>query len=74
MNDRIFIAPTSSASARTRQRIREHGSLGFVDHGAAGILEHRSTPYSELDRTLFRAVSHPHWFGWIQNNEWEVSC
>jgi len=39
--------------------------------GAGVIIAMDGTSYADLGRTLLRAVAHPNWFGWIDDNEWE---
>lgn len=67
----IHIRPTGQASKATRNRINEHGSEGWIDMGAGVIISMGDVPYANLGRTLLRAVAHPNWFGWIDNQEWE---
>jgi len=67
----IFIVPTAHASKATRNLIKQHGREGWRDMGAGVIIAMDGTSYADLGRTLLRAVAHPNWFGWIDDNEWE---
>ncbi len=71
-NKIIQISPTGQASKATRNLIKQHGSEGWTDMGAGVIISMGSVPYENLGRTLLRAVAHPNWYGWIDNNEWEA--
>ena len=71
-NQIIHISPTGQASKQARNIIKQNGSEGWTDMGAGVIISMGSTPYADLGRTLLRAVAHPNWFGWIDNQEWET--
>ena len=67
----IFIKPTSHASKKTRNRIKEHGREGFIDAGEGVIILMNGVPYADVDSTCFDSVEHPTCGFWINNNEWE---
>ncbi len=64
----IFIKPSSSASRRTKNRIREHGTHGFVICGFDPASWHFGGSAAIL---LKPALDEDDWAGWVPINEIE---
>ncbi len=64
----IFIKPSSSASRRTKNRIREHGTHGFVICGFDPASWHFGGSAAILLKPAFEEDD---WAGWVPINEIE---
>ena len=60
----IMISPTSKASKRTKNRIREHGPVFQVEQGGS--------PWPPVERGWLLASGK--WLGWLPRNEFHVEC
>jgi len=62
----IFIEPNSSASQRTKNRIKEHGEHGFVICG----FDLASWHFGGVAALLLKsALEEDNWSGWVPINE-----
>ena len=66
VGNQIFIAPSSNARQRTKNRIREHGACGFK---VRDIVEHCDCLNGDPGVLL---VASDGWLGWLRTDEIKV--